>query len=143
MLRGCLGAAPVPALPAAWGAGLWLGHSQGVCRAGILAVNLTDKITSASGHEVIFKVARPAWGHGRQARRRASLGRGDRGRAPENCCPLPGPGPVSLDPPTGPLCADAERGKLQSEGVELGRLLPWSGVQQPHRGHGRSLRAGR
>ena len=43
MLMGCLGTAPLPAA----GAGLCLGHSQGICRAGILAANLIDKITSA------------------------------------------------------------------------------------------------
>lgn len=42
-LMGCLGAAPLPAA----GAGLCLGHSQGICRAGILAANLIDKISSA------------------------------------------------------------------------------------------------
>lgn len=40
--------------------------------------------------------------HGGQPRRRASLGRGDRGRAPENCCPLPGPRTCVVGPSHSP-----------------------------------------
>lgn len=97
MLMGCLGAAPLPAV----GAGLCLGHSQGICRVGILAANLIDKITSAfdpHGYSRVscFSVSKgtwPAWGNGssgssphtapgRQPHRRPAADCGDPGRAP-------------------------------------------------------------
>lgn len=58
MLMGCRGAGArgpprlgeplLPALPGAWGAGVWDGPLQGICSDGILAVKSRNRISNAS-----------------------------------------------------------------------------------------------
>ena len=90
---GCLGAGPLLAA----GARLCLGHSQGICRTGILAANLIDKISSAFDSMVIQGSAASQFPRAhrqpgatgpagavpsRQPRARPTLDCGDPGKAP-------------------------------------------------------------